>query len=813
MLRHHPGAPRSHGPRPAVLKAPASIGVIACAVLEKEVAFFRRSIPSARRVLLLEQGLHNTPDILRTRLQEAVQQVESDPSIDAIALVYGCCSRGIEGVVSRRVPMAVARAHDCITLLLGCRKRYADYLSEHPGTYWYSPGWNRCHVTPGPERHAQLLDDYTRRFGEENARYLMETEQGWMTSYTRAAFVDLGAGPVDADIAHTQRCAEWLHWEFDRQHGDPRLLQDLISGNWDDERFLVLQPGETARLTSDDRILQASPCPPPPRSDATTITIEAGGAIHRLEARASSDSGLADFLAAHGLPLNTRCAHHGLCRGCLVQLKSGRLQDKDGAILEAGPSRLDVLACHVRWMPGQQIAITVPARSLQTHRPAVVSEFKIRVPSGCEPLFACSRDRDLGGAVDVGTTTVALLIAHLESGDILARASGFNKQIRHGDNVVSRIHLCTSDPGKVGEMHRALWDGTISPLLAEAARKAGITPSRIAGIAVTGNPTMLHLAANVDPSPLGVAPFKPAFLEHRVFPARNFLVGSGLPEEAEIHLLAGIAPYVGADIAAGIVSSGMEYATTPRMLVDIGTNGEIALQGPRGLMVCATAAGPAFEGCGLTCGTRAAEGVVAQIEMTGNPLHVGMRTIGGHAPAAAPGLAGSACIDFLAQARRTGILSEKGRFEAAALTAHAPWFSRTGPGWKFHLSMEDAPSLVVTELDVAILLQAKAAIAAGIQTLLSRQGLVPGDIEKLHLAGGFGMHISVSNAIGCGLLPGFEPAQIETVGNTSLGGAYLAMLDRGIAAEMEKLRARTGNIELNLDPQFEERYIDNLRLP
>ena len=217
-------------------------------------------MPQVKLIEVIEQGLHNTPDLLRIRLQETVARIEDNQDINAIVLVYGLCSRGIEGVSARRCPIAVARAHDCITLLLGSKERYAEYLRDHPGTYWYSAGWNRCHVPPGKERVEALRQRYVEQFGEEDADYLMEMEQDWLRAYSQATFVDLGVAKTDADALHTKECADWLGWGYDEQKGDPRLLCDLLAGRWDSERFLVLQPGETACFKVDDTILCAAPC-------------------------------------------------------------------------------------------------------------------------------------------------------------------------------------------------------------------------------------------------------------------------------------------------------------------------------------------------------------------------------------------------------------------------------------------------------------------------------------------------------------------------------------------------------------------------
>jgi len=236
---------------------PLSVAVVTCAVLEDEIHHFARNLKHIVAIEMLQQGLHNEPDKLRCEVQHAVDRIEAAGQAHTIVLGYGLCSRGVEGVRAQRCRLVLARAHDCITLLLGCQQRYANYVAKHPGTYWYSPGWNRHHTPPGKQRHDQLFQQYRAKYGEDNAEYLMQMEQHWFTTYDRATFVDLGVTDTQQDVEYTQQCADWLGWAFDRQQGDPELLRTLLSGPWDADRFLVLEAGQTARMTADARIVEA----------------------------------------------------------------------------------------------------------------------------------------------------------------------------------------------------------------------------------------------------------------------------------------------------------------------------------------------------------------------------------------------------------------------------------------------------------------------------------------------------------------------------------------------------------------------------
>lgn len=234
-----------------------SLAVIACAVLEDEVRHFAAHLPHVREVVIMPQNLHNEPLRLQRELQAAINQLEQRSDIEAIALVYGLCSRGVEGLHHERCPLVMARAHDCVTLFLGSKERYADYLRDHPGTYWYTSGWIKCHIPPGPDRTAYQRQVYAAKYDADDVEYLMDLEKEWIANYTQATFVGLGVGETAKDVAYTRRCAECLNWDFAQVEGDATLLRDLLAGNWDESRFLVVPPRRYIRLTADERVVEA----------------------------------------------------------------------------------------------------------------------------------------------------------------------------------------------------------------------------------------------------------------------------------------------------------------------------------------------------------------------------------------------------------------------------------------------------------------------------------------------------------------------------------------------------------------------------
>jgi hypothetical protein len=196
-------------------------------------------------VVLMEQGLHDEPDRLRTEVQKALENTLDiqGRAYDASLLGYGLCSNGIVGL-SAKIPIVVPRGHDCITLLLGSKDKYKEYFESHRGVYWYSPGWIESGKQPSQERYEKLLEEYKEKYGDDNAQYLMEVEQSWIKEYNWATFIDWGFVDSSEYKDYTKHCAEFLHWKYEELKGSPVLMQKLIDGQWDESEFLVVKPGQ-----------------------------------------------------------------------------------------------------------------------------------------------------------------------------------------------------------------------------------------------------------------------------------------------------------------------------------------------------------------------------------------------------------------------------------------------------------------------------------------------------------------------------------------------------------------------------------------
>lgn len=229
--------------------------IIACHVLWRELCYYASVSRNVFDLHFLKQGLHNTPDILRQELQAAIDATEAD--YDAVLIGYGLCSNGIHGIVARETRLVVAKGHDCLTHLLGSKERYREYFDAHPGTYWYTPGWIDDSSQPGKERYENTYQSYLEKYGEDNAQYLMEMEQGWFKEYSNAAYVDLGFGDTEHYKQFTRDCAKWLGWDCDELTGNPRLIRKLVEGEWDDSDFLIAEPGQRIVASNDEGVIKA----------------------------------------------------------------------------------------------------------------------------------------------------------------------------------------------------------------------------------------------------------------------------------------------------------------------------------------------------------------------------------------------------------------------------------------------------------------------------------------------------------------------------------------------------------------------------
>ena len=440
------------------------------------------------------------------------------------------------------------------------------------------------------------------------------------------------------------------------------------------------------------------------------------------------------------------------------------------------------LACRARFLAAADLAVTVPDAKLE------IPDFPVRKSKLRQKAGGVADLGDLVIAVDIGTTTVVAILAILadqRSGDILGRVAEPNRQRSWGADVVSRIEAAIAAPASLASMHdliHAQIEGMLQSLTAQAGL-ASYPP-----IYLSGNTTMLHLFEGEDLRGLAAMPFNPVFLD-----SRTTTVGaSAIP----CHLVAGISAFVGADIMAGLYACGFDQpVSAPRLLVDIGTNGEMALALPDGIFVTATAAGPAFEGELISSGSPAVEGAIDHVWLDEGDIH--FSTIGSSVEqTSATGICGSGLLDLLACLRRLEIVDETGAF-----TCEPPQYSFG----------DDGP--VLTQRDVRNLQLAKGAIAAGIEILCQRAGIEFGDIETLYLAGGFGSTLLPASALDIGLLPGALAGRVEVAGNSALSGTLLLAAQPECFDHMAALRERITVVELAREAGFQDAFMDAMLFP
>ena len=413
-----------------------------------------------------------------------------------------------------------------------------------------------------------------------------------------------------------------------------------------------------------------------------------------------------------------------------------------------------------------------------------------------------------GVAIDVGTTTVTLWLVDLLSGEVRAQVAEYNGQISRGEDVISRIIYASKSDGGADEL-RVLVLGTIGELLNGACKRARADPSNVVKATLSGNSSMVHLLLGIPAESIRLMPFVTSVNHVPTLLARE--VGLGINPEATVDCLPGVASYVGADISAGVLSSGLDDTEKTTLFLDIGTNGETVLGSSEWLVTCACSAGPAFEGAGVLHGMRATEGAIEEVWIDGETYEPSYRVIGGVKPR---GVCGSALISLLAELFLTGVIDKGGHVNTRLDTArvregdHGPEYVIAWAG-----ETETERDLVITDVDIDNLLRAKAAIYAGFTVLAESVGIPLEATEQVLIGGAFGKYINVEKAIQIGLLPDMPWERFHFLGNTSVKGAYLALLDSNLRARIRDIASRMTYIELSADNTFYEAFTSALFLP
>jgi uncharacterized 2Fe-2S/4Fe-4S cluster protein (DUF4445 family) len=447
-------------------------------------------------------------------------------------------------------------------------------------------------------------------------------------------------------------------------------------------------------------------------------------------------------------------------------------------------------------------------------------------------------------AIDIGTTTVSLYLVDLMSGQVAARSADYNAQISRGEDVISRIVYASqrpkvanlrqdgnfSDLPNLAEMHR-LVAGTINKLIQQVCRRASIDPQQIYKAVVAGNPTMMHLFLGIPPEAIRLSPYIPTLNHTPSMAGGAAALGIEINPRATVDCLPGVASYVGADITAGVLSSGLHEAEALRLFIDVGTNGEMVLGNADWLITCACSAGPAFEGAGVQHGMRATAGAIEEVWINAETHEPTYRTIGNLPP---KGLCGSGLISLLAEMFVAGVVDKSGNLVAPKLanlgelpTLERPRLRQGEHGDEYVVAWAEETAsgqdIAITKVDIDNLLRTKAAIYAGFSSLAEAVGVELAMVDELLIGGSFGQHINVEKAVEIGLLPDLAMdgddggadrwARFRYLGNTSLRGAYYALLSRDLRAEVRDIAGKMTYLELSADNRFYEQFTSALFLP
>ena len=438
------------------------------------------------------------------------------------------------------------------------------------------------------------------------------------------------------------------------------------------------------------------------------------------------------------------------------------------------------------------------------------NKWNIDVVMGSEDLgnrivsFSAPGARNLGVAVDIGTTTVVLSLIDLVSGQLLSTTSEYNRQMKAGDDVISRISY--AEEGGLGEL-RDLIVGTINLLLKKAisSSEEDVKESEVTSYAICGNTTMIHLLLGLDPKSIRYEPYVPLTNIPPVLHSQQ--LGLGGNEQALLYCIPGRAGFVGGDITADVVASGLHKNDALSLLIDVGTNGEVVLGNKEFMVACSTSAGPAFEGGEVACGMRAMNGAIERVEISPEK-ETSYEVIGGSKPL---GICGSGLIDIAAQLFKAGAIDKKGRIQ----DFDDERVRRTDHGSEYVLvpGSQRMKEIKLSDDDLANIVRTKAAVFAGCRVLLRSLDKKLDDVERVYVAGGFGNYIDVENAITIGLLPDLPRKRFKFIGNAALGGAVQCLLSAEKRKEAQEVQEALTYLELSTSSSFFDEFSSASFLP
>lgn len=515
-----------------------------------------------------------------------------------------------------------------------------------------------------------------------------------------------------------------------------------------------------------------------------TVTFQPEGRQVAIHAGAN----LVEAAGMAGIVLDTACGQKGTCRKCTVTLL---------------PQGQAVLAC--QYLVQNDVTVFVP-RDSRFIEHKILTEGLVR-PDAVAPdiykkyLPLAGDGPILGLAVDIGTTTVVVKLVDMKTGQVIKTAAELNPQTKFGDDVISRIAYARDDT-KLAELNKLIIN-RLNFLIAECCCGGAVKTADLYEACIVGNTTMNHIFLRLPITQLGQAPYKANSLDAKDLSPED--VPLRMNPSGNVHTLANIAGFVGADTTAVALASALDNADEMTLAIDIGTNGEIILGTKNKLLAASCAAGPAFEGARIACGSMAADGAVEAVVLDADGIDFDV--VGGHRPVS---ICGSGLIDAVAVLLDLGAIDPTGRFTRPdALETEVTEINHQ-TAFVLALDEKGIPSVYLTQKDIREVQLAKAAIRAGIRLLQKRLSIADADIKHVFLAGAFGNYIRPQSALRIGLLPDVPVDCIQPIGNAAGSGAQLALVSshyRKLAADLAR---RIEYIEIANEPDFQPAFADSM---
>ena len=423
-----------------------------------------------------------------------------------------------------------------------------------------------------------------------------------------------------------------------------------------------------------------------------------------------------------------------------------------------------------------------------------------------------------GAAVDVGSTTIAVHLCDLSSGDVMSSAGAMNPQIRYGEDLMSRVSYAMLNPQGAGQMTAAV-RSAINELLAKVIGRAKTDVSQVLEITLVGNPIMHHLLLGLDPTPLGSSPFALATSRSTELPATE--LGLQLAAGTRAYILPCIAGHVGADTAAVMLAETPWQLDEMSLIIDVGTNAEIVLGNRDRIMATSSPTGPAFEGAQISAGQRAAPGAIERVRIDPKTLEPKFKVIGGQLWSDDPGfkdelgeqevtgICGSGIIEAIASMYLAGIIRPDGVIDGSTAKRN-PRIESSERTFSYLLH-KGQPDIRILQADVRAIQLAKAALYAGAQLLMDHMGVET--VDRIRLAGAFGSHIDVKYALVLGLIPDCDLEKVSSANNAAGTGALIALLNKASRREIEKRVLEVEKIETAIEESFQDHFVEALGIP